>query len=619
VVRALWRHPLGRVGLLGVAGTAVVALAGPLVAGHDPLVPDLSTRLAPPSGEHLMGTDQLGRDVLARLLVGARISLLIALTSVGLSVMLGVAAGAAGAYYGGWVDGLIMRVVDVVLAVPRIVLLIAAIALLQPSPWSIVLLLALTQWPTPARLVRAEILSLRERDYIEAARVLGLSDGAIVFRHLLPNALSPVLVASMLGVSHTVILEAGLSFLGLGVPLSWGLSSSPVRTRSLPADGGSLSSPEWRWPRWPCPSTSSGTGCVTSSGTGSGVCDERRRGSGGRVAMTAGAAAAGSARSTGLCLREMTVRIPLTHGGVPLAEGVSLSVAPGQILALVGESGSGKTLTGLAIAGLIGAVGGEIRPAGSVDLGGGRAGIVFQDAAASINPVRTVGSQLMETMAHATGRGSDVADGGGNMALEDRAVAGLREVGLEDPRSIMGAWPHQLSLGMLQRVQFALALAADPDVLVADEPTSALDPVLEERLLQLLVTLTRARGLATVLITHDLGAAARISDRVAVMYAGRIMEAGPTPRVLAEPAHPCTRALLAAMPDQVPPGERIPVSPGRMPEPMQRDVRCPFRERCGWAEKACLGEVPVLVVGEPGEGHLSRCVRRPAREGGGTS
>jgi peptide/nickel transport system permease protein len=222
VVRALWRHPLGRIGLLGVAGTAVASLAGPLIANHDPLVPDLSTRLSPPSGEHLMGTDQLGRDVLARLLVGARISLVIALTSVGLSVVAGVAVGAVGAYYGGWVDGLIMRVVDVVLAVPRIVLLIAAIALLEPSPWSIVLLLALTQWPTPARLVRAEILTLRERDYVQAARVLGLGDGAIVFRHLLPNALSPVLVAAMLGVSHTVILEAGLSFLGLGVPLSWG-------------------------------------------------------------------------------------------------------------------------------------------------------------------------------------------------------------------------------------------------------------------------------------------------------------------------------------------------------------------------------------------------------------
>lgn len=222
VVRALWAHPLARWGLLGVAGTMAAALAGPALSGFDPQAPELAVRLAPPSGEHLMGTDQLGRDVLARLLVGARVSLAIALTSVGLSVALGVVAGAAGAYYGGWVDALVMRTVDVVLAVPRIVLLIAAIALLQPSPSSIVLILALTQWPTPARLVRAEILSLRERDFIKAARVLGLPDRTIVFRHLLPNAIPPVLVAAMLGVSHTVILEAGLAFLGLGVPLSWG-------------------------------------------------------------------------------------------------------------------------------------------------------------------------------------------------------------------------------------------------------------------------------------------------------------------------------------------------------------------------------------------------------------
>lgn len=197
--------------------------------------------------------------------------------------------------------------------------------------------------------------------------------------------------------------------------------------------------------------------------------------------------------------------------------------------------------------------------------------------------------------------------GGGSVSIEDRAVAALREVGLPDVEDILRAWPHQLSLGMLQRVQLALALGADPDILVADEPTSALDPILEAHILELLIRVTRDRGLATVLITHDLGAAARVSDRIAVMYAGRIMEEGPTATVLAGPAHPCTRALLLAMPDQVRPGEAIPVSPGRMPEPAQRDARCPFRDRCSWFEKACTDVTPARV-GAAEAGHTSRCI-----------
>lgn len=215
---------LARMGLAGVVLATLLALLAPLLAPFDPtLLGNLSTEvLLPPSGSHLLGTDHLGRDVLSRLLHGARISLFIAVTSVALSVAAGVVLGAMAGYLGGWVDSLVMRAVDLVLSVPRLVLLVAVIAFLRPSVGAIILLLAFTQWPAPARLIRAEILSLRERDFIEAARALGYSRGRILFRHLVPNALSPVLVAATLGVGHTVILEAGLSFLGLGVPLSWG-------------------------------------------------------------------------------------------------------------------------------------------------------------------------------------------------------------------------------------------------------------------------------------------------------------------------------------------------------------------------------------------------------------
>lgn len=211
-----------RVGLVGVALAAMVALLAPWLAPHDPMQTDLARSLSAPSWNHLLGTDHLGRDVLSRLFYGARISLTIAVLSVGLSVGLGVTLGALAGFFGGMLDMVVMRTVDLALAIPRLVLLVTVMAIFQPSVVTIVLLLALTQWPAPARLVRAEILSLKERDFIEAARGLGYSRRRILFRHLLPNALSPVLVAATLGIAHTVILEAGLAFLGLGVPLSWG-------------------------------------------------------------------------------------------------------------------------------------------------------------------------------------------------------------------------------------------------------------------------------------------------------------------------------------------------------------------------------------------------------------
>lgn len=211
-----------RVGLAGVALAAMVALLAPWLAPHDPMQTDLARSLSAPSWNHLLGTDHLGRDVLSRLFYGARISLTIAVLSVGLSVGLGVTLGALAGFFGGMLDMVVMRTVDLALAIPRLVLLVTVMAIFQPSVVTIVLLLALTQWPAPARLVRAEILSLKERDFIEAARGLGYSRRRILFRHLLPNALSPVLVAATLGIAHTVILEAGLAFLGLGVPLSWG-------------------------------------------------------------------------------------------------------------------------------------------------------------------------------------------------------------------------------------------------------------------------------------------------------------------------------------------------------------------------------------------------------------
>ncbi len=191
----------------------------------DPTAIDISKSLQPPSWEHPMGTDDLGREVLVRMLYGARISLLVGFVAVGISTLIGILCGALAGYYGGWIDAVIMRFVDIMLCFPTFFLILAVIAFLDPSIWNIMIVIGLTSWMGVARLVRAEFLSLRERDFVLAAQVLGASDARLIFRHILPNALSPVLVSATLGVAGAILTESALSFLGIGVQPptpSWG-------------------------------------------------------------------------------------------------------------------------------------------------------------------------------------------------------------------------------------------------------------------------------------------------------------------------------------------------------------------------------------------------------------
>jgi peptide/nickel transport system permease protein len=216
-----------RVGVVSLGFLVMVALLAPFLAPHDPTTPlDLANlRLAPPGDGHWLGTDRLSRDVLSRILYGARISLSVGLLGSALAVILGTVVGGMAGYFGGWPDRLLMAGVDVILAFPRLVLVIAVVALTSQSIPLIIGVLGFTLWPPVARLVRAQVLSVRERGYVTAARALGYSRGRILFRHVLPNALAPVVVAATLGVGDAIVLEAGLSFLGLGVPPptpSWG-------------------------------------------------------------------------------------------------------------------------------------------------------------------------------------------------------------------------------------------------------------------------------------------------------------------------------------------------------------------------------------------------------------
>ena len=224
MTRAL-SNPLARWGFSIIAAVLLMALLAPWLAPYDPDAIDVKAILLPPSSAHWMGTDGLGRDVFSRMMFGARISLLVGFVAVGIATVIGVILGAISGFYRGWIDVVIMRLVDVMLSIPTFFLILAVIAFLTPSIWNIMIVIGLTSWMGVTRLVRAEFLSLREREFVLSAQTLGAKNGRLIFRHLLPNSLTPIIVSSVLGIASAVLLESGLSFLGLGVQppqASWG-------------------------------------------------------------------------------------------------------------------------------------------------------------------------------------------------------------------------------------------------------------------------------------------------------------------------------------------------------------------------------------------------------------
>ncbi|MFV2107945.1 ABC transporter ATP-binding protein [Micromonospora sp. LOL_015] len=302
-----------------------------------------------------------------------------------------------------------------------------------------------------------------------------------------------------------------------------------------------------------------------------------------------------------LSVRDLTVRIGTRRGVARVVNGVSYDVRPGETLAIVGESGSGKSVGALAVLGLLdeaatatGQVlldGVDLLAAGERQLRrirGNEIAMVFQDPMTSLNPVKTIGSQLVEPIElHGVATGT---------AARDRAVELLEQVGLPDARERLGDYPHRFSGGMRQRVMIAMALACEPKVLLADEATTALDVTTQAQILEVVAGLQRRLGLAVVWITHDLGVVAGIADRVAVMYAGRILEQAPVDELYAAPRHPYTMGLLAAVPrvgaDRP---RRLTTIPGQPPDPTALPPGCAFHPRCGYRhDPRAATEVPPL-------------------------
>ena len=308
------------------------------------------------------------------------------------------------------------------------------------------------------------------------------------------------------------------------------------------------------------------------------------------------------------------------EGTVRAADGVSYAVRPGETLAVVGESGSGKSVTAMSVLQLIPQPPGEI-VSGAVyfrgedltavsrrrmqEIRGNRIAMIFQEPMTSLNPVHTIGKQIMEPMLlHGTQDRSNA---------RRRAVDLLRRVGIPAAEQRMSEYPHQLSGGMRQRVMIAIALACEPEVLIADEPTSALDVTVQLQILRLLKDLQEQLGMAVILITHDLGVVAEVADRVAVMYAGRVVEMGTVGEIFRNSVHPYVAGLRASIPDLEEEVDRLSVIPGQVPNAANLPTGCPFAPRCPAVMERCTTEDPsATLVGDPQPGvgqevHLVRC------------
>ncbi len=608
--RRLRRDPVVVASLVFLLAVVVAAVFAPQLAPYDPIENDLRNALQGPGADHLLGTDELGRDVLSRILYGARLSLVASLLAVVIAIAIGFPLGLLAGFRGGRLDAVTMRISDGLMALPGLIVILAIISVFGNSLVKAMVALGVVLAPTFLRLTRGVALNVRTEPYIDAVRVLGLPSTRILRRHVLPHVAPSLIVHTSLMLGVALLVEAGLSYVGLGIQppdASWGamLTKASASLRRQP------------FVIFP-PGLAIVLTVLALNLVGDAVRDavgrverptvHRRR------ARRRPAASAEPVDPTAVLeLRDLVVGFPIGGRMTPVVDGVSLTVHRGEVVGLVGESGCGKTVTALATIGLVDAPGqvlaGSVRVDGVELVGrserelrrlrGDTVAMVFQDPASSLDPAQTVGDQIGESLR--------VHRGLSRREATARAVELLGHVGITDAVSRVRAYPHEFSGGMAQRVAIASALACDPRLLIADEPTTALDVTVQAEILDLLRRLQAEREMAVVIVTHDLGVVADLCQRAVVMYAGEVVETGTVEDLFADPRHPYTRALLAALPRNEHKGGRLPVIPGKVPQPGAWGEGCHFAERCPHATAVCR-ERPVGWR-DLGDGRSVRCVR----------
>jgi peptide/nickel transport system permease protein len=539
VVSARLRTPHGILVLLGTLVLVFLMVFAPLVWGASAAATSVADRLAGPSAAHLLGTDDLGRDLLARVLVATRLSVLLALGSTAIAVLGGGLLGVAAAAFPRPLRRIVTSLIDVLLSFPWLLLALFFSVIWGASASGAMLAVGFAGVPTFARLAYTLSSSVLGRDFVRAARIVGVGPTGVVARHVIPNILPPLFVNAAALASVTLLSFAGLSFLGLGVQapeFDWGRllreGVARIYVNPIAALGPGVAVVL--------------TGLVLNAiGT---LFGEPALKTGTRRAFSRSGAPRRSEPAAVVEVENLTVSFA---DGVERVRGVSLSVSPGETVGIVGASGSGKSVTAMAIAGLLGA---EARidattlrvrgidmtaPPSAEDRRrlGLELAMVFQDPLTSLNPSLTVGRQLTEV--------SEVHQDVPRADAKGRAKEALESVGIAEPARRLREYPHQLSGGMRQRAMIGMGLMGSPRLLIADEPTTALDVTVQRQVLGVLHDARRLTGSAILFISHDIALVSGFCDRVLVMKDGEIVEEVTR---LDEATHPYTRALIACVP-----------------------------------------------------------------------
>lgn len=573
-------NPLGVVSVLVFAVLLAASLLAPFLTNFDPNTTDLSQVLADPSRQHPLGTDSAGRDIWSRLLYGGRTTFVAAAIAISVAAAIGIPAGLVAGYLRGWCDAVLSWTASVILAAPTIVILLAARAVVGTNMVITMAVLGALISPAFFRLVRSLVRAASSELYVDAARVAGLTDADIIWRHLLVAIRAPLIIQAVEIAGVAISIQAGLEFLGLGDPAipNWGMMLNEgfrnvylapammvwpalaivLVVVSLAIAGNALrdafeatdASPKRRRR-----ATARPRGRSVAHVPASRLSSPEPNADGAPDANLEPALAAPDAPVAEL--RDVSLGYPSADGTAVVLDGVTLRIGPGEIVGLVGESGSGKTQIALSLLGLLPAqaevLSGSVRVAGTelVDARSGKlsqaaitplrgraVGYIPQEPMANLDANTRIGTQLARPLRRTLGLSRSSA--------RARVLELLRAVGLHDPARVAESYSWQISGGMAQRVLIAAALGGNPSLLVADEPTTALDVSVQAGVLDLLHDLREDTGAALLIVTHDFGVVADICDRVVVLQHGRVVEQGTTREVLAHPTHPYTASLLAA-------------------------------------------------------------------------